>query len=153
MMRKREGKGRVAMGTGCDMMSSSHPQGNPELLIRKESGPCNPSRGGSDFISRQSWRLAAPTGPTSGRERVSQREPAAGGRGERGSRGGGSTGPGPHGISTELSHDLQLHPQPLSGGAMRKVGDLLPPRLPLGSLGMDGACWRHPMPWGEEDGL
>lgn len=49
-------------------MSSSHPRGNPELLIGKESRPCNPSRSGSDFISRQPWRLAAPTGPVSGRD-------------------------------------------------------------------------------------
>lgn len=80
------------MGTGWDMMSSSHPLGNPELLIGKESGPCNPSRDGSDFISRQPWRLAAPTGPASGRERVSQGESAAGGRGER-AGGGGWRGP------------------------------------------------------------
>lgn len=68
MTRNREGKGRVAVGKGWDMMSSSHPRGNPELLIGKESHPCNPSRSSSDFISRQPWRLAAPTGPASGRD-------------------------------------------------------------------------------------
>lgn len=84
MMRKREGKGKVAVGMGWDMMSSSHPQGNPELLMGKESRPCNPSQSSSDFISRQLWRLTAPTGPTSAREHVLRGQLAAGASGRGG---------------------------------------------------------------------
>ena len=134
------------------MMSSSLPWENPELLIGKESGPCNPSWGSSDFISRQPWRLAAPTRPASGRERVSRGQPAAGGWGKR-AGGAGSKGPCPRSISTEISHDLQLHLQPLSGSKMRKVRHLLPPHCPPGCPGKDGGCWRHLIPWGQEDGL
>lgn len=96
MMGKREGKGRVATGKGWDMMSFPHPQGIPELLMGTEIRPCNPSWAGSDFISRQLWRSAAPAGPASGREWASQ---------------GGTAAPGRE-FTALGHHDLQTHPQP-----------------------------------------
>lgn len=104
------------MGKGWDMMSSSHPRGNPELLIGKESRPCNPSRSGSDFISRQPWRLAAPTGPVSGRD-ASHRDSR---------RVFVCTTSAPRSAATSRC----IH----SGSGRRRRGDL--------PLRKDGTCWR-----------
>lgn len=133
MMGKREGKVRVAMGKGWDIMSSSHPQGIPELLMATEIRPCNPSWASSDFISRQLWRSAAPAGPASGREWASQ---------------GGTAAPGRE--FTALWHQHQDQPWPPAtssaplGCWTEKRGwlvlSLAPTRVPW----LDGVCWMHP---------
>lgn len=121
------------MGKGWDMMSSSHPQGIPELLMATEIRPCNPSWASSDFISRQLWRSAAPAGPASGREWASQ---------------GGTAAPGRE--FTALWHQHQDQPWPPAtssaplGCWTEKRGwlvlSLAPTRVPW----LDGVCWMHP---------